>query len=87
MKNNSVYNTNENVEYTNLGEDYLKTINLNNNIQYIPELDMDIDIDTNDVTALYQGSENELIKILVDKLSSRERQIVMNMEGFRFIIK
>ena len=67
IKNNSVYDTNKNVEYTNLGEDYLKTINLNN-IQYIPELDMDsTEID---VTAAYIKEQHmKLIAILVDKLS------------------
>ena len=59
IKNNSVYNTNENVEYTNLGEDYLKTINLNNNIQYIPELDMDTNANRN-YSIIYKRTTNEI---------------------------
>ena len=68
IKNNSVYNTNPNVEYTELGEEYLKTKNLNSNNNIVPELDIDMQEENN--TLSYIVNENiKLISLLVSKLS------------------
>ena len=72
IKNNSVYQTTVNTDYTEISQQYLNTINLNTN-NNISIMDLDMEEENNFISNLKE-KEIELIRILVDKLDS-ERAI------------
>ena len=72
IKNNSVYQTNVNTDYTEISQQYLNTINLNINSN-ISFMDLDMEEENNFISNIKE-KEIELIRILVDKLDS-ERAI------------
>ena len=67
IKNNSVYQTNVNTDYTEISKEYLKTKNLNTNSN-ISFMDLDMEEENSFISNLKE-KEIELIKTLVDKLN------------------
>jgi len=67
IENNSVYNTEKNVTYTEYAENYLKKKNLNTNIENNNIMEDNND-NNNELINVLHEKEFELIKILINKL-------------------